>query len=238
MNVVLLEISIKESVNINLSAISYKGTRSDVVYENVQARIRTSILMNKANQVGGLVVGTSDLSEMALGWSTYAGDQISMYHINSGVPKTLISHLVAWFADEIGHETPLAEALIRVVETPISPELIGDGKQLTQFTESLLGSYELNDFFLYHLIRTNASVKRVVFLGVNVFPAIEKTEIIDRLESFVARFMYDQFKRSCTPDGPKVGSIALSPRADWRMPSDVESKLWLNEISSLREQNS
>lgn len=199
-----------------------------VTFENIQARERTQILMDLANKESALVVGTGDLSELALGWSTYNGDHMSMYAVNSGVPKTLISYLISWIKDQ--HEDPkISEALEKVLNTPISPELLpGLDGNIGQKTEELIGPYELHDFFLYHMIRYGASPKKLLFLARHVFGDQFREKTLQCwLKVFIKRFFANQFKRSCLPDGPKVGTIALSPRSDWRMPSDSDDSLWL-----------
>ena len=203
----------------------------DVTYENVQARERTQILMDTANRERGLVIGTGDLSEIALGWSTYNADHMSMYAVNCGVPKTLVRHMVRWYADR--HPGKLGDVLRDIIETPVSPELLPadkDGK-IVQKTESILGAYELHDFYLYHFVKYGAEPEKLRFLARYAFGERYPDEEIERtLKIFLRRFFTQQFKRSCIPDGPKVGSICLSPRADWRMPSDASAALWLSEL--------
>lgn len=214
----------------------------DVTLENIQARLRTLLLMTLANQQGGLVVGTGDLSEKALGWSTYAGDHIAMYDVNSGVPKTLIQFVIRWVANErASHwsdENELRETLFAILDTPISPELLPaniDG-QIAQLTEERIGPYELHDFYLYHFVRHGARPSRVLDLARVAFASNEyDDETLKKwLSVFIRRFFTHQFKRSCTADGPKVGNVALSPRGDWRMPSDARPDSWLNDIASWR----
>ncbi|MFK7890357.1 MAG: NAD(+) synthase [Granulosicoccus sp.] len=211
----------------------------DVTLENVQARLRTLLLMTLANQNGGLVVGTGDLSEKALGWSTYAGDHIAMYDVNAGVPKTLIQFVIRWVANERANvwsdSESLRETLFAILETPISPELLpadADG-QIAQLTEERIGPYELHDFFLYHFVRHGARAARVLDLARVAFDVEEyDDETLRRwMTVFIKRFFMHQFKRSCTADGPKVGSVALSPRGDWRMPSDASPNTWLADIA-------
>ena len=214
----------------------------DVTLENVQARLRTLLLMTIANQSGGLVVGTGDLSEKALGWSTYAGDHIAMYDVNAGVPKTLIQFVIRWVANERAStwsdSDSLRETLFAILDTPISPELLpadADG-QIAQLTEERIGPYELHDFFLYHFVRHGARPSRILDLARVAF---DKNQYDDDtlkqwLTLFIKRFFMHQFKRSCTADGPKVGNVALSPRGDWRMPSDASPDSWLADIASWR----
>lgn len=197
----------------------------DITYENTQARGRTYILMDKANQIGGIVVGTGDLSELALGWCTYNGDHMSMYGVNSGVPKTLVKYIVRWYAEACRACAPLAaQALFDILETPVSPELLpanADGT-IAQVTEDKVGPYELHDFFLYHFVRRGASQEKILRLAEIAFAKAYSTAVIAQwLGVFFRRFAQQQFKRSCMPDGPKVGSLNLSPRGDWRMPSDI-----------------
>lgn len=213
----------------------------DIALENVQARLRTLLLMTVANREGGLVVGTGDLSEKALGWSTYAGDHISMYDVNAGVPKTLIQSVIRWVANErattwsVGDPKALREVLFAILDTPISPELLPadpDGA-IAQLTESALGPYELHDFFLYHLVRHGERPAKILDLAVIAFAgAYSLVELKRWLRLFLSRFFSQQFKRSCTADGPKVGQVALSPRGDWRMPSDAKVRSWLAEVDA------
>ncbi len=210
-----------------LQALGHDGVTQDVTYENVQARLRTSILLNKANQRGGLVLGTGDLSEIALGWCTFNGDHISHYHVNAGVPKTLVRHLVRCVADQVSDA--IAAVLIDILDTPVSPELTtahtGD---VSQKTEDIIGPYELHDFFLYHLVRWGDSPRKIAFLAAHAFAGVyDEPTIHTWLQLFIRRFVGSQFKRSVMPDGPKVGSVALSPRGDWRMPADLHNAaLW------------
>jgi NAD+ synthase (glutamine-hydrolysing) len=211
----------------------------DLAFENVQARMRTLLLMSVANHVRGLVVGTGDLSEKALGWSTYAGDQISMYDVNAGVPKTLIQFLIRWVANErietwaSGDHAALRAVLFSILDTPISPELLppDEGGKIAQLTESNLGPYELHDFFLFHFLRYGRAPSDVLALAAHAFGDAYEQAVLKRwLTLFVRRFFTNQFKRSCTPDGPKVGMVALSPRGDWRMPSDAQFEAWLRDL--------
>jgi len=197
--------------------------------------------MDIANKEGGLVVGTGDLSELALGWSTYNGDHMSMYAVNVSIPKTLVRYLVEWYADKNNIERPLlAKALYDICNTPVSPELLppdSEGK-IAQKTEDIVGSYELHDFFLYNMIRGGYSPSKIELLAEIAFEGKYGRDIIVKwLEVFIRRFFTQQFKRSCMPDGPKVGTIALSPRGDWRMPSDAAFSAWLNEINNLDSNN-
>ncbi|HYE83796.1 MAG TPA: NAD(+) synthase [Clostridia bacterium] len=228
------EISIREACTRHFRDIGLDETVHDVTYENVQARERTQILMDIANKECGLVVGTGDLSELALGWCTYNGDHMSMYAVNSSIPKTLVKYLVEWYADMNKEERPLiAKALYDVCSTPVSPELLPlDSKgEISQKTEEIVGSYELHDFFLYNMIRGGYSPSKIELLAEIAFKGKYDRIVIRKwFEVFIKRFFTQQFKRSCMPDGPKVGTIALSPRGDWRMPSDAAFYAWLNNI--------
>jgi NAD+ synthase (glutamine-hydrolysing) len=206
----------------------------DITYENTQARERTQILMDIANQCNGLVIGTGDLSELALGWATYNGDHISMYAVNVGIPKTLVKHLVDWAATQLGGS--ILKTLNDIVATPVSPELlpVSSEKEFVQPTEEIVGPYELHDFFLYYLLRLNYTPTKIFFMAKIAFiDKYAEAEILKWMKVFYRRFFAQQFKRSCLPDGPKVGSINLSPRGDWRMPSDACVKIWMNEIDRL-----
>ena len=206
----------------------------DVTFENAQARERTQVLMDLANQTGGLVVGTGDLSELALGWCTYNGDQMSMYAVNASIPKTLVRRVVAYGADTTGDEA-LAHTLRDILATPVSPELLPakDG-QIAQRTEDLVGPYELHDFFLYHILRWAEPPRKVLRLAERAFDGeYDRQTILKWLKTFYRRFFSQQFKRNASPDGPKVGSVALSPRGDWRMPSDAVATVWLGELENL-----
>ena len=232
LGVTLREIPISDAVQIHFRDIGHDPAEHDVTYENAQARERTQILMDLANQSGGLVIGTGDLSELALGWATYNGDHMSMYGVNSSIPKTLVRHLVRYAAGQGTND--LRDTLLDVLDTPVSPELLppSDGDiasdEIAQKTEHIVGPYELHDFFLYYLVRygfTPAKIRRLALLA---FAGQYEAEIIDQwLKVFIRRFFAQQFKRSCLPDGPKVGSVSLSPRGDWRMPSDAVARLWL-----------
>ena len=225
----LKEISIKDACIQHFKDIGHDAEIHDVTYENTQARERTQILMDYANKVGGLLVGTGDLSELALGWCTYNGDHMSMYGVNASVPKTLVRHLVRNIADNSGRET--AEILYSVLDTPVSPELLPpdkDGK-IEQKTEDTLGPYEVHDFYLYHFLRFGTKPEKLLFMAKKAFRGTYDEERLRKwLEIFIKRFFNSQFKRSCLPDGPKVGSVSLSPRGDWRMPSDASYEEWLN----------
>ena len=217
-----LEISIKEASLLHFKDINHNPNQHDVTYENTQARERTQILMDIANKHNGLVIGTGDLSELALGWATYNGDHMSMYAVNSGVPKTLVRYLVGWAAHQLDEKSE--EILNDVLDTPVSPELLPADEygNITQKTEDIVGPYELHDFFLYYFVRFGFSPEKIFFLAKNAFGGDYDEEIIRKwLRIFIKRFFAQQFKRSCMPDGPKVGSINLSPRGDWRMPSDA-----------------
>ncbi len=236
LGVTLRTIPIAAAVRQHFADIGHDERVHDVTYENAQARERTQILMDVANQIGGFVVGTGDLSELALGWLTYSGDHMSMYHVNAGVPKTLVRYLVDWVAEaEFGG--PVAAVLRDILATPISPELLppttsGD---VEQKTEAIIGPYELHDFFLYHTVRFQFRPAKVFFLARRAFAGDYSDEnILHWLEVFYRRFFAQQFKRSAMPDGPKVGSVALSPRGDWRMPSDADPASWLAEIETIR----
>jgi NAD+ synthase (glutamine-hydrolysing) len=211
-----------------------EGDRS-VTYENAQARERTQILMDVANMTGGMVIGTGDLSELALGWATYNGDQMSMYGVNASVPKTLVRHMVEWRAEQEENEA-VSRALKDVVATPVSPELLPANEQgeIAQKTEDLVGPYELHDFFIYNFIRNGFSPEKILFMAEKAFDGKhDRATILHWLKTFLRRFFMQQFKRSAMPDGPKVGSVSLSPRGDWQMPSDAVAKIWLNECENL-----
>ena len=235
LGVELREIAIGDAVLQHFSDIGHDESVHDVTYENSQARERTQILMDVANQEGGLVIGTGDLSELALGWATYNGDHMSMYAVNASVPKTLVRHLVRYVADTCGNAAE-SEVLLDVLDTPVSPELLpatGDGK-IAQKTEDLVGPYELHDFFLYEVLRRGTSPSKVYRLARYALgEKYDDATILSWLKVFYRRYFAQQFKRSCLPDGPKVGSAAVSPRGDLRMPSDACSTLWLAELEEL-----
>lgn len=228
------EVNICEAVQIHFRDIGQDAQKHDVVYENGQARERTQILMDIANKNGGMVIGTGDLSELALGWATYNGDHMSMYAVNASIPKTLVRHLVKYYADTCGDKT-LASVLYDVLDTPVSPELLPpeEGK-ISQKTEDLVGPYELHDFFLYQMLRCGFSPAKIYRLAKYAFQGKYEEETIKKwLRTFLRRFFTQQFKRSCLPDGPKVGTVAVSPRGDLRMPSDACATLWLAEADRL-----
>ena len=226
------EISIKEACIQHFKDINHDINVHDVTYENAQARERTQILMDIANQTGGMVIGTGDLSELALGWATYNGDHMSMYGVNGSIPKTLVKYLVKWVAENEVDETSCI-TLLDIVDTPISPELIpaDENGDIKQKTEDLVGPYELHDFFLYYFMRFGFRPSKIFMLASLAFKEVYDEETIKKwLLIFFRRFFNQQFKRSCLPDGPKVGSISISPRGDWRMPSDASAAAWLKEI--------
>ena len=230
----LREVDIREAVTIHFRDIGHDPEVHDVTYENSQARERTQVLMDLANQSGGLVIGTGDMSELALGWATYNGDHMSMYGVNAGVPKTLVRHLVRYYADTCG-DPELAATLLDVLDTPVSPELLPpkDGV-IAQKTEDLVGPYELHDFFLYYVLRFGFTPAKIYRLARLAFAgAYGEDTILKWLKTFYRRFFTQQFKRSCLPDGPKVGSVAVSPRGDLRMPSDASAAIWLKELETL-----
>ena len=227
------EIPIREGVKLHLTQLGheqeYQG-EGDVAYENAQARMRTYILMDAANMKQGLVVGTGDLSELALGWCTYNGDHMSMYAVNSSVPKTLVQFICRTYAGMCG-SGELKEVLLDICDTPITPELTPTaGGQIAQKTEEKIGRYDLNDFFLFYTLRYGFEPLKTVAFACRAYPALTETEVREAAVKFFRRFFSQQFKRSCLPDGPKVGSVTLSPRGDWRMPSDASVALWLAEL--------
>ena len=235
LGVSIREISIREACIQHFKDIGHDLNIHDVTYENSQARERTQILMDIANQTWGMVIGTGDLSELALGWATYNGDHMSMYGVNAGIPKTLVKHLVQWVAEN-GMDEASKATLLDIVDTPISPELIpaDENGEIKQKTEDLVGPYELHDFFLYYFLRFGFRPSKIYFLAQTAFSGVHDDETIKKwLQTFFRRFFNQQFKRSCLPDGPKVGSISISPRGDWRMPSDASSAAWLKEIAEL-----
>ena len=235
LGITIREISIKDACIQHFKDLGHDMEKHDVTYENSQARERTQILMDAANQMNGLVVGTGDLSELALGWATYNGDHMSMYGVNASVPKTLVRHLVKWVAEGIEDDSTRT-ILMDIIDTPISPELIPADEQgnITQKTEDLVGPYDLHDFFLYYTLRWGFRPQKVFFLAKEAFGTAYTDDVVKHwLKTFYRRFFAQQFKRSCLPDGPKVGSCSLSPRGDWRMPSDASSALWLKECENL-----
>lgn len=229
-----IEVDIKNAVNVHFEDIGQDSSVHDVTYENGQARERTQILMDLANKKNGMVIGTGDLSELALGWATYNGDHMSMYAVNASVPKTLVRHLVKYYADTCG-DNLLEKTLLDVLDTPVSPELLPpENGKISQKTEDLVGPYELHDFFLYNMLRLGFAPGKIYRLAKLAFEEIYDEEFILKwLKTFYRRFFAQQFKRSCLPDGPKVGTVAVSPRGDLRMPSDACGRIWLDEIDKL-----
>lgn len=231
-------VNIFDAVNVHFRDIGHDPNDRNVTYENAQARERTQILMDIANDCGGMVIGTGDLSELALGWATYNGDHMSMYGVNASVPKTLIRHIVAYCADQydVDGKSKIASALRDVLNTPVSPELLpaNENGEIAQKTEDLVGPYELHDFYLYYMLRYGFSPAKLYRLAqLALGDVYDNDTLLKWLKVFIRRFFNQQFKRSCMPDGPKVGSVALSPRGDWRMPSDASSALWLAEADRL-----
>lgn len=236
LGITLQEISIVKAVDQHFMDIGHDKSVHDITYENSQARERTQILMDMANQTNGIVIGTGDLSELALGWATYNGDHMSMYGVNASIPKTLVRHLVRYVADTCGSDS-LTRVLLDVLDTPVSPELLpAEHGQIVQKTEDVVGPYELHDFFLYYMMRFGFSPAKIYRIAQQAFQETYAKEIILKwLKKFYWRFFSQQFKRSCVPDGPKVGTVALSPRGDWRMPSDASVALWMKELECLKE---
>lgn len=235
LNADLKEVNISEAVKLHLKQIGHDINIHDVTYENAQARQRTYLLMDFANEYNGMVIGTGDMSELALGWATYNGDHMSMYGVNAGVPKTLVRHLVRYFADTCGDEK-LSDILNDVLDTPVSPELLppSENGKISQKTEDLVGPYELHDFFMYYILRMGYGPKKVFYLAIHAFKGeYDKEVILKWIKVFYRRFFAQQFKRSCLPDGPKVGSVAVSPRGDLRMPSDACVREWLLELDNI-----
>jgi len=227
LGVTFMEVDISKAVLQHFEDIGQDKNVFDVTYENSQARERTQVLMDIANKTGGIVIGTGDLSELALGWATYNGDHMSMYGVNAGIPKTLIRHIVRYYADNCNN-SELAQPLYDILDTPVSPELIPpkDG-EISQVTEDIVGPYELHDFYLYYFVRYGFTPEKILYLAKNAFKDEYNDEILEKwLRIFLRRFITQQFKRSCLPDGPKVGSVSLSPRGDWKMPSDASFELW------------
>ena len=234
----LKRIDIGEAVKVHFRDIGQSMEDHDVTFENGQAREHTQVLMDVANQCGGLVVGTGDLSELALGWATYNGDHMSMYGVNASIPKTLVRHLVSYVCGDKEEEDPaLSHVLADILDTPVSPELLpAVGGKISQKTEDLVGPYELHDFFLYHAVRWGFPPRKVLRLAEHAFGrTYDRATILKWEKTFYRRFFAQQFKRSCLPDGPKVGSVTLSPRGDWRMPSDAVASLWLEELEGLEQ---
>ncbi len=230
----LREIPISDAVRVHFRDIGHDENEHDVTYENCQARERTQVLMDLANKTGGIVIGTGDLSELALGWATYNGDHMSMYAPNVSVPKTLVRHLLAYYADTCG-DSALAETIRDILNTPVSPELLPpENGIISQKTEDLVGPYELHDFFLYYMLRAMFPPKKLYRVACRAFEGdFSPEEILHWMKVFYRRFFAQQFKRSCLPDGPKVGSVAVSPRGDLRMPSDACARIWLDELENL-----
>ncbi len=227
-------VNIRKAVSTHFEDIGHDPAIHDVTYENSQARYRTLILMDLANKTNGMVIGTGDMSELALGWATYNGDHMSMYGVNASVPKTLVRHLVRYYADTCGDKA-LADVLNDVLDTPVSPELLPpeDG-DISQKTEDLVGPYELHDFFLYYILRYGYHPAKIYRLAKIAFAGVYEGKVIYKwLNTFYRRFFSQQFKRSCLPDGPKVGSVAVSPRGDLRMPSDAARRIWMDEVEKL-----
>ncbi len=236
LGITMKEIPIRDAVTQHFKDIEHDMSLHNVTYENAQARERTQILMDLANKYNGLVVGTGDLSELALGWATYNGDHMSMYGVNGGIPKTLIRVLVKWVATNGEVDKAASEALLDVLDTPISPELLPPDQEgkINQKTEDLVGPYELHDFFLYHILHNAYRPAKVLWLAEKAFAGeYDRETLLKWLKNFYRRFFTQQFKRSCLPDGPKVGDISLSPRGDWRMPTDAYSRVWMDEVEKL-----
>jgi len=229
LGITLHEIPIRDACIQHFKDINHDPNTHDITYENVQARERTQILMDMANKHGGFVVGTGDLSEMALGWCTYNGDHMSMYNVNNSIPKTLVKYLIEWYARFNCSDEELMKILLDIIDTPISPELLpSDGKMLVQKTESIVGPYTINDFFLYLFRRNKFSKEKMLYLAYQAFDGIySEKELIGFYNNFIIRFFRSQFKRNCVPDGPKVGTVSLSPRGDLRMPSEADCEIWL-----------
>ncbi len=235
LGVTLRQVDITKTVQSNFEDIGHDKNNHDVTFENTQARVRTLVLMNMANSENGLVIGTGDLSELALGWATYNGDHMSMYSVNCSVPKTLVRHIVDYVATTC-ESRQLSSVLKGILNTPVSPELLpAENGEISQQTEEIVGPYILHDFFLYYMVRFNFNPQKIYYIAQKTFDdEFDKATILKWLHTFYKRFFSQQFKRNCVPDGPKVGSVALSPRGDWRMPSDAVSKLWLDEIEHLK----
>lgn len=235
------EVSIKDTVLQHFADIGQPEDKLDVTFENAQARVRTLVLMDRANQLGGLVIGTGDLSELALGWATYNGDHMSMYGVNGGIPKTLVRHLTRHEAERFAGEgrKKLADCLIDILETPVSPELLPTKEtgEIAQETESIIGPYEIHDFYLYYILRYGFRPKKIFRIAQKALGEKYTDEVLLYwLRNFYRRFFMQQFKRSCLPDGPKVGTITLSPRSDWKMPSDALNTVWMEEVEELEKE--
>ena len=238
MGATLRTVDISEAVRVHFRDIGQSMSEHDVTFENAQARERTQVLMDIANKTGGIVIGTGDLSELALGWATYNGDHMSMYAVNASIPKTLVRHLVEYVAkDNLEKDEELTNVLEDILDTPVSPELLpAVNGAISQKTEDLVGPYELHDFFLYYIVRWAFPPRKVYRLARCAFAGRYSDAVILKwLKTFYRRFFAQQFKRNCMPDGPKVGSVAFSPRGDWRMPSDAVAKLWLDEVELLQD---
>ncbi|MBU3805979.1 MAG: NAD(+) synthase [Candidatus Fournierella pullistercoris] len=236
LGVSLRQVDVSATVRSNFVDIGHSEEERDVTYENTQARVRTLVLMNLANKLGGLVIGTGDLSELALGWATYNGDHMSMYGVNGSIPKTLVRHMVQTVAD--ASQPDLKEVLLDILDTPVSPELLPPDEQgeIAQQTEKIVGPYTLHDFYLYYAIRWGFEPEKIFWLAQHAFAEMyTDKELVRWLENFYRRFFNQQFKRSCLPDGPKVGSVSLSPRGDWRMPSDACATVWLEQVERLKQ---
>lgn len=235
----LVEVQIAQAVRQHFKDIGQDENVHDVTYENSQARERTQVLMDLANKCNGIVIGTGDLSEQALGWATYNGDHMSMYGVNGSIPKTLVRYLVEWFADEAfeNNELQLSEVLKDILDTPVSPELLPpENGKISQKTEDLVGPYALHDFFIYYMLRFGFSPEKIYFLAKYAFKNAYSDEVILKwLKIFYRRFFSQQFKRSCMPDGAKVGTVSLSPRGDWRMPSDASVAIWLDSLEKIQK---
>lgn len=231
----LTEVNIKEAVRLHFRDIGHPEDKCDVTYENAQARERTQVLMDIANKTNGMVIGTGDMSELALGWATYNGDHMSMYGVNGSIPKTLVRHLVRYYAENT-EDTELSAVLLDILDTPVSPELLPpDEGKIAQKTEDLVGPYELHDFYLYYALRFGYQPSKIYRLAKHVFAGIYDDEtILKWLNTFYRRFFMQQFKRSCLPDGPKTGSVALSPRGDLRMPSDACATVWMEDLKNIK----
>lgn len=230
----LREVDIKEAVSLHFRDIGHDSSVHDVTYENSQARERTQVLMNIANQTGGMVIGTGDMSELALGWATYNGDHMSMYGVNASVPKTLVRHLVRYYADTC-QDDRLSDILLDILDTPVSPELLPpENGVISQKTEDLVGPYELHDFYLYYMLRFGFAPDKIYYLAKKAFAGVyDDATVLKWLKTFCRRFFAQQFKRSCLPDGPKVGTVAVSPRGDLRMPSDACASIWMECLEKL-----
>ena len=232
LGITLREIPIRDACIQHFKDIGQDPDIHDVTYENSQARERTQILMDVANKKNAIVIGTGDLSELAVGWCTYNGDHMSMYNVNGGVPKTLVKYLVQWYADSLTtltEQNGLKSTLLNILDTPISPELLPpEGDKISQKSENSVGPYELIDFFIYNFVRKGFSNEKILYLANKAFEGkYTMVEIGDYYKNFMKRFFNNQFKRNCVPDGPKVGSVGLSPRGDLKMPSDADSSIWL-----------